>query len=114
MPRGRGPGQRVGRGSGFHPCTASSDAKEMPILLKPMAGTGVQDPGRENVPLLLKVVDVLDHDALTVTAEMEVLDRNTLMATRVHRLFSVQLFTQIYHSEGGIPCSAEKTPSPRR
>lgn len=79
-----------------------------------MAGTGVQDPGRENVPLLLKVVDVLDHDALTVTAEMEVLDRNTLMATRVHRLFSVQLFTQIYHSEGGIPCSAEKTPSPRR
>jgi hypothetical protein len=77
----------------------------MPILLKPMAGTGVQDPGPENVPLLLKVVDVLDHDALTVTAEMEVLDRNTLMAThtlmatRVHRLFSVQLFTQIYHSD---------------
>ena len=64
-----------------------------------MAGTGVQDPGPENVPLLLKVVDVLDHDALTVTAEMEVLDRNTLMATRVHRLFSVQLFTQIYHSD---------------
>ena len=35
----------------------------------------------------MKAVDVLDHDILT--AKMEVVDRNTLMATRVHRLFSV-------------------------
>ena len=38
-------------------------------------------------------VDVFDHDALT--AKMEVLDRNTLMATRVHRLFLFGLRTLI-------------------